>query len=230
MKNSGLPTGSGLRCCPSIRSRSTIRRNCGSSSQSSYIPSSREANRQTATTSRRPPGRRTRQASGGPAAGRPVGQVVQRTEQQHRVLRPAVAGAPARRQRGGEGGRRVAARRLESLSTCNATASTKMHPVSAPGQRGGVGAGPPPTSSSCAGGAGSSRSSNSIDLTNSSAGLPPGNNRARRSQCRNDSRSPGQSPSQPAAKPPPRLPRFGSIERPTRTVMPLTGSSEGWGL
>ena len=33
VKNCGLPTGSGLRCCPSTRSRSTIGRNCRSSSQ-----------------------------------------------------------------------------------------------------------------------------------------------------------------------------------------------------
>jgi len=55
--------GSGLRCCPSARSRSTIGLNCGSSSQPSYSPSSRDANWHTAIASRRPPGCSTRRAS-----------------------------------------------------------------------------------------------------------------------------------------------------------------------
>ena len=63
MKNSGLPTGSGLRCCPSTRSWSTIGRKAGSSSQPSYSPSISDANRQTTIATRRPPGRSTRRAS-----------------------------------------------------------------------------------------------------------------------------------------------------------------------
>ena len=50
-----LPARSGLRCYPSTRSWSTIGRNCGSSSQPLWSPSSSEANRQTAMASRRPP-------------------------------------------------------------------------------------------------------------------------------------------------------------------------------
>ena len=53
---------SGLRCWPSARSWSTIGRKTGSSSQSSYSPSSSEANRHTAIASKRPPAVSTRRA------------------------------------------------------------------------------------------------------------------------------------------------------------------------
>ena len=140
VKNSGLPTGSGLRCWPSARSWSTIGRKTGSPSQSrTGRPATRRTGRQ-----RPPAGGRPAAAPGGLGQGllpvRWVDQVVQRPEEEHSVLRPVRLGQLPRVPDCSGEARRDRAGRLAGLLHVQQNRADQMHPVPAASQRDGIGA------------------------------------------------------------------------------------------
>jgi hypothetical protein len=134
---------------------------------------------QAAARGQHPP--RLGQGQGLPALSPPSGDTAARTAAPRpgtHQARRARAHRPARRRTGRPAGAGCLAC-LACLVHVQRHRIDQMHPLSAPGQRRGIGTRPPPTSRTRAGGAGSSRFSSSIDRTYSSDGCPPGTRRER---------------------------------------------------